>query len=85
TQPSNSFLNPDAAEWVPLHHGSESSSSDNNILINDEINFPPLNSTTINTQTTPNVTEHTDDITEPIDTSSENNSTNNNNNNNNNN
>ncbi|CAF4656794.1 unnamed protein product, partial [Rotaria magnacalcarata] len=40
TQPSNSFLNPDAAEWVPLHHGSESSSSDNNILINDEINFP---------------------------------------------
>jgi len=44
-QQANSFLNPDAAEWVPPSTGNCSPSNDQ-ILIDDEINFPPLNSTT---------------------------------------
>jgi len=45
---NNSALNPEAAEWVPIHPDNDQSSSDNNnnnnnILIDDEINFPPLN------------------------------------------
>ncbi|CAF1626827.1 unnamed protein product [Adineta ricciae] len=49
SQPANSFLNPDAAEWIPTQNGHDSS-SDQQILIDDEINFPPLNSTATNTQ-----------------------------------
>ncbi|CAF2873529.1 unnamed protein product [Rotaria sp. Silwood2] len=76
-QLTNSFLNPEAAEWVPLQNDNESSSSsssssDNNILINDENHFPPLNSTTINnTQTVSNTNDHIEDNSEQIDTSSE--------------
>ncbi|CAF1427817.1 unnamed protein product [Adineta steineri] len=40
---NSSLLNPDAAEWVPTCTDTDTSSSDNNILIDDEINFPPLN------------------------------------------
>ncbi|UJR23379.1 hypothetical protein I4U23_026388 [Adineta vaga] len=40
---NNSLLNPEAAEWVPTSTDADTSSSDNNILIDDEINFPPLN------------------------------------------
>jgi hypothetical protein len=40
---NNSFLNPEAAEWVPTFTDTDTSSSDNQILIDDEINFPPLN------------------------------------------
>ncbi|CAF0881899.1 unnamed protein product [Rotaria sordida] len=84
TQSTNSFLNPEAAEWIPLHNDNELSSRDNNnnILINDEINFPPLNSTTINnSQTISNVNNHIENDSEQIDASSEIPSTNNNNNN----
>ncbi|CAF1252724.1 unnamed protein product [Adineta steineri] len=84
TQPANSFLNPDAAEWVPSHNdndipSSSSSSSDNNILIDDEINFPPLNSTTNNTHIIPTpIKDHIEDNSEHIETSSETISTNDN-------
>ena len=40
---NSSLLNPDAAEWVPNHTDSGPSSSNDQILIDDEINFPPLN------------------------------------------
>ncbi|CAF4324820.1 unnamed protein product [Rotaria socialis] len=40
---NSSLLNPEAAEWVPPITDNDVSSSDNNILIDDEINFPPLN------------------------------------------
>ncbi|CAF0963379.1 unnamed protein product [Adineta ricciae] len=40
---NNSLLNPEAAEWIPISTDTDASSSDNNILIDDEINFPPLN------------------------------------------
>ncbi|CAF4618688.1 unnamed protein product [Rotaria sp. Silwood1] len=80
TQSTNSFLNPEAAEWVPSQNDNESSSSDNHILINDETHFPPLNSTTTNnTQTILNVNDHIEDNSEQIDTASEVPSTNNNN------
>jgi hypothetical protein len=44
---NSSLLNPDAAEWVPISTDTEASSSDNQILIDDEINFPPLNTNRI--------------------------------------
>jgi hypothetical protein len=70
-QPANSFLNPDAAEWVPLRNDNDSSSN-NDILIDDEINFPPLNSTTNNTQIiTANVKDQIEDNSEQMETSSE--------------
>ncbi|CAF2128680.1 unnamed protein product [Rotaria magnacalcarata] len=40
---NSSLLNPEAAEWVPPITDKDVSSSDSNILIDDEINFPPLN------------------------------------------
>jgi hypothetical protein len=50
---STSFsLNPDAAEWVPSFQDEHSVSVENNILLDDEINFPPLNSAAPNIQTT---------------------------------
>ncbi|CAF0846105.1 unnamed protein product [Rotaria sordida] len=44
---NNSSLNPEAAEWVPPSTDPDVSSSDNHILIDDEINFPPLNNNRI--------------------------------------
>ncbi|CAF3423887.1 unnamed protein product [Rotaria sp. Silwood1] len=44
---NNSLLNPEAAEWVPPSTDTDESSSDNHILIDDEINFPPLNTNRI--------------------------------------
>ena len=40
---ASSYLNPEAAEWVPSQ--TDDDSSDNNIILDDEINFPPLNGT----------------------------------------
>lgn len=39
----SSLLNPEAEEWVPGQSDNETSASDNPMLIDDEINFPPLN------------------------------------------
>ncbi|CAF2581500.1 unnamed protein product [Rotaria sp. Silwood2] len=47
TNSNNSLLNPEAAEWVPPSTDTDVSSSDNQILIDDEINFPPLNNNRI--------------------------------------
>jgi hypothetical protein len=44
---NDSSLNPEAAEWVPIQTDTDISSSDNTILIDDEINFPPLNTNRI--------------------------------------
>ena len=74
-QPTNSFLNPEAAEWVPPVNGIDSP-SETPILIDDEINFPPLNSTINNTQTTANTKDSSEDNTDQTDTSSETISTN---------
>ena len=74
-QLTNSFLNPKADEWIPLANDNSSSSlSDNNVY---EINFPPLNSTTNNTQTSSNVTNNIEDNSENVDSLSEITSTNN--------
>jgi hypothetical protein len=73
-QSENSFLNPEAAEWIPSRNDNDSS-SDNQILIDDEINFPPLNSTTYNnTQTTTvtiNAKDSIEENAEQVDNSSE--------------
>ena len=44
---NSSLLNPEAAEWIPTCTYTDVSASDDNILIDDEINFPPLNSNRI--------------------------------------
>jgi hypothetical protein len=75
TQSTNSFLNPDAAEWVPPSNGNDSS-SENQILIDDEINFPPLNSATNSIQTLANTKDSNEDNSEPIDNATETTSTN---------
>ncbi len=69
TNSNNSLLNPEAAEWVPVHTDNDISSSDNNILIDDEINFPPLNNNRIE--------ENNSEPKTQIDSSPEINSTNN--------
>jgi hypothetical protein len=75
TQLTNSFLNPEAAEWVPPPNESDSL-SENQILIDDEINFPPLNSTTNSIQTTTNIKDSNEDNSEPTDDALETTSTN---------
>lgn len=66
---NNSFLNPNAAEWVPTQTDSNSS-SDTNLLIDDEINFPPLNANRteeLNTDQAKSSNDSSPDTTESVD------------------
>ena len=42
-QSTSSALNPEASEWVPSFSDPEVDPNENQILLDDEINFPPLN------------------------------------------
>ena len=67
---TSSFLNPEAAEWVPSPH-EDQLSSPNEISIDDEISFPPLTSSKPSTQTVTNTKDSTEEPSEHIEKSSE--------------
>lgn len=67
---ASSFLNPEAAEWVPLPQEDQLSSL-NEISIDDEISFPPLTSSKPSTQTVTNTKDSTEEPSEHIEKSSE--------------
>ena len=58
-QSASSFLNPEAAEWVPPPH-EDHLSSNNEISIDDEISFPPLTSNKSPIQTVTNTEENSE-------------------------
>ena len=66
---NNSFLNPEAAEWTPPSTDTNTS-ADTNLLIDDEINFPPLHANRTEESTTDQAKLSNDsspDTTESVD------------------
>ena len=68
-QTSSSALNPEACEWVPSFSDPEAEATETQILLDDEINFPPLNSAAASNPPAATVTvkDHLEDNAEPSD------------------